>query len=311
MNKLVKKLIHLKNTHVVFYFLWTIYIYFRGKLSRLFISDIRSMYSRYKKLSGKRPNLDDPILFSEKLQWIKLNYKNEEMEKCADKFKVRDWIKSKKYPYLLNKLINVYDSVDEIDIDRLPNRFVLKAVHGSGWNLIVDNKEKVNWFLWKLILKVWMKSDIYWAGREWVYKNIEPRIICEEYLEDSSGSLRDYKFHCFNGKPIYIQANQGRGVGKNHVQNFYNNKWEFQKFGKDIKFNDFIKIKKPKLLNEMLEIASDLSSNFAYVRVDFYEVGNQIIFGEMTFFPAGGYPDFDPKKYDEIWGRHLDISGLY
>ena len=130
-------------------------------------------------------------------------------------------------------------------------------------------------------------GNIFWAGREWVYKNIKPRIVCESFLEDGSGALMDYKFHCFNGKSKFVQVNLGRG-DKNHVQNFYDLDWNMQEFGKELSPSPNIKISPPNQLKRMIRIAEDLSSDFLYARVDFYEVNNKI-----TLIRGHGYPNSD------------------
>lgn len=297
---------NLKNENLFFYYIWTLYISLKGKVELALITDVASINKRYKLFSNTLPNIENPKLFSEKMQWLKLYYRNELMETCADKHNVRSWLESKGYKSLLNDEYHLYRNVSEIVVDELPKRFTIKACHGSGWNLIVKDKNDINWYLWLKIMRIWLKSSIFWAGREWVYKNAMPSLTCEKYLDDGSGELKDYKIHCFNGIPKFIQVNQGRGSA-GAVQNFYDKEWNLQPFGKDIIHNDSVAISAPSQLNYMLKVANDLSSHFPYARVDFYQVGEQVIFGEITFFPAGGYPDFKPAAYDEVWGKMLTL----
>jgi len=300
-----KKLTQLKNDNAFLYYIWTEYVRRNGNKLLHKLSDIEEINRLYLKKSGGRlPNIDKPVLFSEKMQWLKLNYRNKTMPIAADKYKVRNLVKEKGYENTLNELLFVFDDIKQIDVSKLPKQFVLKASHGSGWNLISHDKSKINWFWYKKILKSWLKHNIFWAGREWVYKDIKPRLVCERYLTDKSGYLTDYKFHCFNGKPTYIQANNGRGE-KQHAQNFYDLKWNFQDFGKDLTPIKNAQIEKPTQLEKMIEMAENYAKDYPYVRVDFYEVNKKIIFGELTFFPASGMPDFKPKKYDKIWGDLL------
>lgn len=306
MKKLRLFLTSFKNKNLFFYYLWTLHTSLRGKVELALVSDISSINKRYKLLSKTFPNIEKPTLFSEKMQWLKLYYRNELMELCADKHEVRKWIKNKGYKSLLNEEYYLYKSVSDINIDELPTCFTIKASHGSGWNLIVKDKNNINWYLWRKVMNVWLHSSIFWAGREWVYKNTTPSLTCEKYLDDGSGELKDYKIHCFNGEPKFIQVNQGRGSAS-AVQNFYDVEWNLQPFGKDIIHNENAIILPPSQLNYMLEIASDLSSHFPYARVDFYQVEGRVIFGEITFFPAGGYPDFKPSAYDKIWGDMLNL----
>ena len=300
---------NLKNDNLLLFYIWTEFVRFRGIIELKKNNDFEAINRLYFSKAGKYPNLENPTLFSEKMQWLKLNYFNPKMEIAADKFKVREYLKQKGYEDLLNEVVAVYERVSEINIEKLPNKFVLKASHGSGWNLIVQDKDKINWYIWRLILKSWLKHNIFWNGREWVYKNIKPRLVCEKYLEDESGTLMDYKIHCFNGKPKFIQANNGRGQ-KVHAQNFYNLSWDLLPFGKDLTPLPEIEIPSPYNLNKMLTIATNLAADFPYVRVDFYEVNKKIIFGELTFFPASGMPDFKPEEYDEIIGKMLTLPTL-
>ena len=197
--------------------------------------------------------------------------------------------------------------MEEIDIDRLPDRFVLKGTHGSGWNLIVKDKNKVNWKPWKLIMKSWLRQNFYYYGREWVYKDIKPRIICEKFLEDSNKELLDYKIYCFNGIPKFIQIDVDRFT--NHTANYYDIEWNEMDFQYDDE-NSGRKIEKPKNLKQMLEISKVLSEEFEHVRVDFYEVDGKLYFGELTFFTASGTGKFNPEKYDEIIGSWLHLDGI-
>lgn len=271
------------------------------------ITDEEFVKKFYKNAFGNELDLENPVTFNEKLNWLKLNLKNPNATICADKYEVRKYIENKGYGYILNDLLGVYDNVEEIDIDRLPDRFVLKGTHGSGWNLIVKDKNKVNWKPWKLIMKSWLRQNFYYYGREWVYKDIKPRIICEKFLEDSNKELLDYKIYCFNGIPKFIQIDVDRFT--NHTANYYDIEWNEMDFQYDDE-NSGRKIEKPKNLKQMLEISKVLSEEFEHVRVDFYEVDGKLYFGELTFFTASGTGKFNPEKYDEIIGSWLHLDGI-
>lgn len=305
-KKIRSFLVSLKNNNLLFFYIWSESLRHRGIRELKKFSDVQAINKLYFSYSGRYPDLENPKLFSEKMQWLKLNYFDAELQIAADKFKVREYLSKKGYSGLLNEILQIYENIDDLKLKDLPKGFVIKASHGSGWNLIVRDKKKINWIVWRLILKSWLKHNIFWNGREWVYKNIKPRLVCEKYLEDESGALMDYKFHCFNGVPKFIQANNGRGQ-KVHAQNFYDLDWEFLPFGKDLTPIPEVKIPKPFNLQKMYKIATDLATKFPYVRVDFYEVNQKIIFGELTFFPASGMPDFKPVEYDKIWGEMLDL----
>lgn len=271
------------------------------------IDDKQAVLRDYKKRSGKNLNLDNPTTFSEKNNWYKLNDHNSLMEQCADKIEVRSYVESKGYRDALNELICVYDKVQNIDYSMLPNRFVMKAAHGSHMNYIVENKSQFNYKQANIMMKTWLHQNIYWSRREWVYKNLKKRIVVEKYLEDQTGGLSDYKFFCFNGKPAFLQFNSNR-FSKDIVQNFYDLEWNLLPFGKSIPHNPNVNIQKPKAFEEMIEMATVLCEPFQFVRVDLYEVNSKVYFGEMTFYPAGGTPDFIPKEYDEIVGKMWEIK---
>ncbi len=272
------------------------------------MNDKKAVLRYYKKRSGgRRLNLEHPIRFSEKLQWYKLHSRDKMMEICANKLTVRQYIKDCGYGHLLNDLLQTYTSATEIDYDALPDQFVLKGTHGSGMNIIVKDKAAINKFRIRLMLSAWLHQDNYWSGREWVYKDMPRNIIAEKYLEDETGELRDYKFYCFNGQPAFMQLEIGRGTAYN-TRNFYDMDWQLMPFGKELPHNPDIVVEKPALFDEMKEIALNLSKPFQYVRVDLYQVGGKIYFGELTYFPAGGTPDFVPDEYDEIVGNMWQLT---
>lgn len=272
------------------------------------MNDEKAVKKYYAKRShGKELNLKNPISFSEKQQWYKLNEKNPLMQVCADKYAVREYLQQKGYGYLLNDLLGVYGKVEDIQLDELPERFVIKAAHGSGFNVIVKDKRQLNWKQTKRLLNSWLHQNIAWSGREWVYLNMPRRIVIEKYLEDETGELRDYKFFCFNGKPQFMQLEVGRYTGHN-TRNFYDINWNLMPFGKELPHNPHIDIEKPEMFEEMKHIAEELCKPFQFVRVDLYQVCGKIYFGELTFFPAGGAPDFVPPEYDDIVGNMWNIG---
>ncbi len=278
------------------------------KIKPLLVNDEKAVKEYYRKKSGGLTvDLSNPVTFSEKQQWYKLYSKNPLMSQCADKHDVRQYIIDCGYEELLNEQYGVYEAVKDIPIESLPERFVLKAAHASGWNLIVRDKSGMNWKQEKKTMKLWLKQDIYWSGREWVYKNLKKRIVAEKYLEDESGGLLDYKFYCFNGKPAFLQLEVGRFTSEN-TRNFYDMDWNLLPFGKELEHNPNVNIAIPACFDEMKQIAETLSKPFSYVRVDLYQVNGKVYFGELTFFPAGGAPDFVPSEYDKIVGDMWDLK---
>lgn len=302
-------LVKLKNTNPFLLYVWSLQQQKKGIKNLKLFSDKEAIIRLYENYAGKKPNLEQPTNFSEKLQWLKLNYHNPLQTICADKYLVRDYLSKKGYDAILSKVICTVDSVEKLDIKSLPDKFVIKATHGSGWNLICTDKKKINWFWWKKIMNIWLHNNIFWPGRECPYKNMKPRLLVEEFMTDKSGQLMDYKFFCFNGKAKFVQANKGRDT-INHAQNFYDLNWQILPFGKDLKPRPDITIDAPICLNQMIEIAEDLAHEFPFVRVDFYEVNGKVIFGELTFYPKSGLPDLNPPEYDEILGSYFNIPNL-
>lgn len=279
-----------------------------SRVMPIITNDEKAVCCYYSKRSGGRKlNLDHPKRFSEKLQWYKLYARKPLMEICANKLTVRGYIKECNYDYLLNDILCVYHSAKEINYDELPDQFVLKCTHGSGMNIIVKDKAKIDKKKISLMLTAWMHQDNYWSGREWVYRDMPRHIITERYLEDETGELRDYKFYCFNGKPMFMQLEIGRGTAHN-IRNFYDMKWQLLPFGKELPHDADVKVPCPLMFDEMKKIVTDLCQPFQYVRVDLYQTKGKIYFGELTFFPAGGAPDFVPDEYDEIVGDMWNLE---
>ena len=238
----------------------------------------------------KKINLEKPKTFNEKLMWLKLNdypYNNL-ITKCADKYKVREYVKQSGCEEILNNLIAVYDNVDEIDFEKLPDKFVLKCNHAAGYNIICDNKENLDINDTKMKLKKWLKTDYWKYVAELQYKNIDKKIICEDFLESNDkNAIEDYKIYCFNGKPLFCMICKERNTEKTKYY-FMDRNWKLMKINKSVCKNENIKmIKKPKFIEKMYEYAEKLSKPFKFVRVDLYEYKEKIIFGELTFTPAG------------------------
>lgn len=271
------------------------------------ISDEKAVKRYYKKKIGTELNLLNPTTFNEKINWYKLNCKDPLMTICADKIEMRKYVEKCGYKEYLNEIYGTYSNVDELNIDELPKKFVIKAAHGTHMQIIVKDKTTINWKQSKRIMKSWLKQNIYWRGREWAYKNMPRRLVAEKYIEDSYGELRDYKFFCFNGEPKFIQYDIGRYKGK-HKRNFYDLKWNILDIEDEVGTDNFIEIEKPKSLEMMLQIARDLSKPFQFVRVDFYEVNEKPLIGELTFYHNGGYSGIKSHKWEQRIGEYWKIN---
>lgn len=236
-------------------------------------------------------NIHSPTTFSEKLQYLKTHPIVPNEKELADKCEVREYISSTIGSQYLVPLIGVYSNVDEIDFDKLPQQFVLKLTKGSGYNLICNDKSKLNISKTKDILKEWLGINVYYFSRESQYKG-DPKLICEQMLEYN---ITDYKFFCFNGKPEYVELYIDR-LG-NHKKLFYDMKWHKAGF---TTANDICneEVAQPKEFGEMYELAKKLCKNMAFVRVDLYVHDGKVYFGELTFHPAGGYTPITPREWE-------------
>lgn len=270
-----------------------------------YYNDIDFIKNKFKKKLNREVNLEDPQTFNEKIQWLKLNWYDKLAIKCSDKYEVRDYVRKKIGDKYLNKLYGVYDNLDELEIDSLPDKFVLKATHGSGYNIICHNKNNLNWEKAYKKMDIWMSTNYYWHTREWVYKDIKPRIISEKFIEaDDAPPLKDYKFFCFNGEPKLVFVCKNRGI--NTTFDFYDMDWNYLNI-KNHYPNSGVPIKKPKKFEKMKELAGELASEFPHVRVDFYYENNKIIFGELTFFHFSGFEPFEPEGIDKKIGSWLHL----
>lgn len=275
------------------------------KIALVRFSDETYVKATYKKRFGREINLKDPKTYTEKLQWLKLFYRNKEMPICTDKYEVHEYLSNLGYKHLLNEVIGVHESANDIDFESLPNQFVAKTTHGSNWNLICKNKSELNWKKWKKIMNTWLKLNVYAFGREWNYEHIKPRIIIEKLIEHEP--LVDYKFMCFNGEPKFLQINNDL-EGKHYVD-FYDIGWNKV----DFTYNNYTQsdhvLPRPPQFTEMIALAKKLSAPFPYVRVDFYNPPDEIIFGELTYFPGSGLLPLVPveNKFDELLGSHLNL----
>ena len=252
------------------------------------------LYIDYGRSYKKILNLKNPQYVGEKIQWIKLNIDMTRYGKYVDKYEVRRYIGDTIGEEYLPKFYGIYENAEEINFDKLPNRFVLKLTNGSGGNIICKDKELLNKEACIKKLNKWLKEKFYLYTKEYQYKDVKSRIICEEYLEDETGSLTDYKFHCMDGKVNMIEIHRNRYT--DHTENYYDINW--RDFGIVGKVKKGPEIRRPENLDEMIRISERLSSKFSFVRVDLYSVNGKIYFGELTFTPANGTDPFTPLKKD-------------
>lgn len=263
----------------------------------------------YDKRTEKKVDLDNPQTYSEKIRYIMLHSKeNELMTLCADKYNVRKFLERKQMGFLLNELYGVYDCFEEINFDLLPDKFVLKCTHGSNYNIICSDKNTFDKESAKAKIRKWQKENYGYKYGEYFYCAIRPRIICEKYLEDNKGELLDYKIHCFGGTPKLIQVDFDRYTGNRHTRNFYDTDWNMIPVSVLYPRNKERNLEQPKYLKKMLKYAAILSRHFPMVRVDFYYINDKIIFGELTFAHGCGLEKIKPVRFDRIWGSWIHLS---
>ena len=253
-------------------------------------------------------NINNPKTFNEKLQWIKLYDKNQLMPKCCDKYTVRKHIENKGYKYILNELLWEGFNPMDIPFDALPDKFVIKVTHGSTFNIIVKDKNKLNKDDVIKKCQKWLKAKFIPCYGEWFYGLEKPRIIVEKFIESSAPyGILDYKFFCFNGKVKCIYVSTSKEEDDSYCIDYYDANWNLMNLRRT-GHKSLGKIEKPKGFEEMKKIAEDLSKDFLHVRVDFFYENEKIYFGEMTFTTSAGFGKIDPFEYDVEMGSWLDIS---
>lgn len=273
-----------------------------------FIPDKWMVKFMYRFKVGRKLNLDNPKRFSEKIQWYKLNYRNPLMKICTDKLLVREFVAEKGYSEILNEILGIYNTPEEIDFTSLPDRFVIKMTSGSGGNIIINDKNNIDTNLIEKKLNKWLKDRPANVSGEWAY-NKESKIIIEKMLPlDASNELIDYKIFCFNGKAEYLYL---------YTSSFYKQQRKERNFF-DLDFNKLPyqrvdyptinkEIKKPKNFDKMVRIAEKLSEEFPHVRIDLFNINGEVIFGEMTFYHASGFVKYSPDEFDYVLGDKFKL----
>ena len=277
-----------------------------------YLSDRDYLRFSYRILTGKKLDLDNPKTFGEKLQWLKLHDRDPRYIKLVDKYAVKKYVADIiGEEYIIGNL-GVWNSFDDIDFNALPNQFVLKCTHDSGGLVICWDKNKFDFKVAKSRIEKALKKNYYFRGREWPYKNVPKKIIAEKYMSDFEGNdLRDYKFYCFSGKPVYCQVISNRFTKE--TIDFYDMNWKPQPFNgyaiPNKPKSDSV-IKPPRRFDEMIKIAETLSYDMAFLRVDLYEIRGKIYFGELTLYPASGFGSFYPEKWNGVFGKLVDLSRI-
>ena len=242
---------------------------------------IDRMTSFVKRVTGFDINLKNPVTINDKLCWLNIYEPMKLKTQCADKILIHDYCKEKLGVDLCVPIIKVYNNVDEIDWNDLPDKFVMKCNHGSGMNIIVKDKSNLDIRGAIQRLNKWMDWDFSMAnGFEAHYHDIKRKIFVEEYMNDGHDTLHDYKFWCFNGEPKIYTINDGNGHGDIMYYRMDDTPWNLY----DVPIHE--DYKKPETFDQMVDYAKKLAEPFKFVRVDFYEINGKVYLGELTFTPG-------------------------
>lgn len=262
----------------------------------------------YRAAIGEKLNLDMPQTYNEKLQWLKLHDRNPAYIDMVDKYSAKEFVAKKIGEKYIIKTYGVWDSFEDIDFRLLPNSFVLKCTHDSAGYVICKNKAEFDLEAARTKITKCLKRNFYYVAREWPYKNIKPRVLAEEYMEDHMlHELRDYKIFTFNGVPKIMHLVSNRQDSTDETYGDY--------FDMDYNHLDLttghpnapICPNMPNNFEKMKEFATILAEGTSHLRVDFYEVDGNLYFGELTFYPYAGITSFNKKKWDKILGSWVAL----
>jgi hypothetical protein len=267
--------------------------------------DVTYIKWRWKAYMDYPLNLEDPKTFNEKLQWIKLHDRQPIYSKLVDKYEVKQYVADIIGEEHIIPTIGVYDRVEDIDFEALPQQFVLKCTHDSGGIVICKDKSLLDHDAAIRKLQHGLKKNYYYQNREWPYKNVKPRIIAEQYMDNDGQELDDYKVHNFNGEPKVVLVCSDRYKKSGLAEDFYSCEWEHLDISRPGLRHSAEVQEKPAELDEMLDLAKKLSVGIPFVRTDFYIINHQVYFGEMTFFPACGMKPFVPREWDYKFGSYI------
>lgn len=276
-----------------------------------FLPDREFLKIAYHAKTGRRLNLDNPRGFNEKLQWLKLYNRDSRYPMMVDKYAVKLYVSQIIGEQYVIPTLGVWDSFDRIDFDTLPNQFVLKCTHDSGGLVICKDKSRLDKVMAEKKISDSLKRNYYWSGREWPYKSVRPQIIAEKYMTDSgsdrdTGDLKDYKFYCFNGTMRLMMINSDRNADCPTKADYFDRDYNWLDFTWGYQHAEE-RPNKPKNFETMVAIAEKLANGLPHVRVDLYECGEKIYFGELTFYDGSGFDIIEPIEWDYKIGEMLEL----
>ncbi|MBQ3829831.1 MAG: hypothetical protein II813_02770 [Spirochaetales bacterium] len=270
------------------------------------MSDERFLRMLYKRQTGRQLDIERPKTFNEKIQWLKLHDHNPKYHVMADKIASKEYVASIIGEKHIIKTLGVWDHFDDIDFKGLPDRFVLKCNHNSGALFIVKDIRSFDAASARNLVEDSLRHDYYEFYREWAYKDIERKVFAEEYIDAGENGLTDYKFFCFDGIPRFINVSRFEHTDDEEIS-FFTLDWKLAPFQRTDHKLLSITPERPRKLDEMIEIASALSKGVPFLRVDLYEVGDTVYFGELTFYPTGGFASYGPEPWNERLGSWISL----
>ncbi len=260
---------------------------------------------------NKKLDLKNPKTFNEKLQWLKLHDRRPLYTVMVDKYDVKEYVADKIGEEYIIPTLGVWNNPDDIDFNKLPNKFVLKCTHNSGGLVICKDKKTLDIKSVKAKFKKALEYEYFYLSREWPYKNVQPRIIAEKYIENGekigeSDALIVYKVMCFNGNPKIIQVIQGDKT-QNETIDYFDVDWNLLELKQNYE-NSSIHLEKPTNLNEMLSLTKKLAGKKPFIRVDWYISKGKLKFSEFTFYSDAGFAKFEPESWDETLGSYINLE---
>lgn len=249
-------------------------------------------------------HLREPQTFNEKLQWLKLYWRDDLLTRCADKYQVRDFVAERTSPQILKSVYGLYERAEDIDWSQLPDSFIFKVTHGSGQNIKCHDLNQLDKIACCRVLDRYLRNNHYYYAREWGYKNIPPRILCEELLQGDE-PLYDYNFFCYYGLPRVVEVVCEYPSSRHAMM--YDMDWNIvpRIYRQSSPFS--MPLEKPAHFAQMEDIACRLSQDFPFVRIDLQYFNGRVYFGEMTFYPLAGIAVFDPSSLDRDLGSYLTL----
>ena len=278
------------------------------------LSPKRTINQLYSQCHHQKPDLNNPKTLDEKIQWMKLHYynRNDLVKQCADKWRVRNYVKDNGLEKLLTRIIAIYHDPDEINWDSLPEKFMLKWNFGEGGNVVCTDKKNLNIEATLNDLKLYQELKYHLLAAEMQYDVDEKVLLCEEFIEPEQGiSPREYQFYCFNGEAKYVMCNIRREEGQKPAFYFFDRNWQLQRFnrqGQEAPEN--FTVPKPEGIDQLFDYAETLAKPFPFVRADFYLEHGHGWFSGLTFSPSGGFDHDRLPESDLLFGEMVKLPQI-